>query len=639
MPDPKLSDVRMAARELDYDAAQRTVKQALLLLEQTYVHRWQKEAMHAIDPVQRLRLLLAELEGITPSDAKMTNLDFHRRMSDIFVSLRDRHTNYLLPEPYVHHVAYLPILIEAVGEVDKLEFLVTRIENAHAEDPHLQKGAEVLSWNGVPIRRAIELLAEKQPAGNPAARLALALRALTVRPLARSLEPDEDWVILGYRDRGAVHETRLDWRVHDLRDGGRPARAASMAVRASASAAVGVDLNGALIFEMRRELFHKTKSPIPTELDGLLRADVVGDSFGYLRIFSFDVANAEGFVDEVARLLQLLQEKAPNGLIIDIRGNPGGNIAAAERILHLLTPRQIKPAPLQFINTPLTLKLCRRHGETDVPGLLLKPWQNSIANSIQTGAQHSAAFAITDEISANEFGQCYYGPVVLITDPFCYSAAEIFAGGFQDHAIGDILAVGGKYTGGGGANVWSHALLTALLAGETGVEPLGDAAGMTVAIRRSLRVGPKNTGEVIEDFGVAANAVYSMSRQDVTGSNDNLIAEAIVRLMRMAKTRPARKLCISKVTRCDGGVTLELDTRNLKRVDLYLDNRPVGAITVTDDHPQPVRALTDGPPARRVRAVGYASMNGSEPVASATARVERAGVPGNVVLAAEQAPK
>jgi Peptidase family S41 len=59
-------------------------------------------------------------------------------------------------------------------------------------------------------------------------------------------------------------------------------------------------------------------------------------------------------------------------------------------------------------------------------------------------------------------GQRYYGPVVLITNARCYSATDTFTAGFADHRIGTILGVGPN-TGAGGANVWTHGLLKALL--------------------------------------------------------------------------------------------------------------------------------------------------------------------------------
>ena len=49
--------------------------------------------MHAVDPVQRLRLLQQRLDGYTERA-------FHNEMILIFIGLRDLHTNYILPEPY-----------------------------------------------------------------------------------------------------------------------------------------------------------------------------------------------------------------------------------------------------------------------------------------------------------------------------------------------------------------------------------------------------------------------------------------------------------------------------------------------------------------------------------------------------------
>src|SRR4051812_47201107 len=86
------------------------VDQALLLLEGFYVHRPLKEAMYAIRPAQRLRLLRYRLEQ-TPDGQLGSDLRFHNEMTQIFVSLRDLHTNYLLPSPYRGKIAFLPFLI------------------------------------------------------------------------------------------------------------------------------------------------------------------------------------------------------------------------------------------------------------------------------------------------------------------------------------------------------------------------------------------------------------------------------------------------------------------------------------------------------------------------------------------------
>src|SRR4029078_2826112 len=93
-----------------------------------------------------------------------------RPMREIFASTRDLHTLYLLPKPFSDRVAYLPYLIEQYFERDKNgrrveKFMISRVVDQFFEalpSPgpeviNFEPGVEVLHWNGVPIRRAIEL--------------------------------------------------------------------------------------------------------------------------------------------------------------------------------------------------------------------------------------------------------------------------------------------------------------------------------------------------------------------------------------------------------------------------------------------------------------------------------------------------
>ena len=116
---------------------------------------------------------------------------------------------------------------------------------------------------------------------------------------------------------------------------------------------------------------------------------------------------------------------------------------------------------MQFINTPLNLKIAKKHRANPV-GIDLGSWFPSMDQALQTGAAFSGAFPITPVDGANALGQEYAGPVILITDALCYSATDIFAAGFKDHKIGPVLGVDDN-TGAGGANVWTHALLKQLL--------------------------------------------------------------------------------------------------------------------------------------------------------------------------------
>src|SRR5215204_468921 len=102
----------------------RIVEQALLLLEMNYVHLPMKRAIHAVDPIQQLKLLRFQLAEWKEDLESATS--FHRRMLSIFGSTRDLRTLYLLPEPYKNCTAYLPILIEQCFDDGGERFLVTR---------------------------------------------------------------------------------------------------------------------------------------------------------------------------------------------------------------------------------------------------------------------------------------------------------------------------------------------------------------------------------------------------------------------------------------------------------------------------------------------------------------------------------
>ena len=79
------------------------VEQAILLIDQFYAHLPFKRARYATDPVQRFRIIRAELHHYP------TDLAFHDQMLQAFLRLRDAHTFYALPVPYLGAFAFLPI--------------------------------------------------------------------------------------------------------------------------------------------------------------------------------------------------------------------------------------------------------------------------------------------------------------------------------------------------------------------------------------------------------------------------------------------------------------------------------------------------------------------------------------------------
>jgi len=298
-------------------------------------------------------------------------------------------------------------------------------------------------------------------------------------------------------------------------------------------------------------------------------------SFAYVRIFTFNVQDADEFVAEFARLVELLP---PNGLIVDVRGNGGGLIYAAERLLQVLTPTEIEPSKAEFITTPLMLDLCERHAPSPLDASFdLGPWVASLRQAVSTGAVYSQARPITDPESANSRGQVYQGPVVLVTDALCYSATDMFAAGFSDHSIGRILGVADN-TGAGGANVWTHELLRILMdsphPGEAGVarnpfRSLPRGAGMRVSVRRTIRVGALE-GTPLEDLGVEPDERHEMTLGDIMHGNRDLIEQA----GRLLAAGPLHRLDFKADALADGNIELTISAQNVDRIDVFVDGRP-----------------------------------------------------------------
>jgi C-terminal processing protease CtpA/Prc len=562
------------------------VRQALILIEQNYVHLPLKRAMHAVDPVQRLKLLLQSLDQASP-DEQPSETEFHREMTDIFTSLRDLHTNYLLPAPFNAMSAFLPFIVEDYMEGGKRKYIVSHIAQGFSH-PTFVAGVEIIYWNGVPIERAVLNNAQRYAGSNREARHARGVQTLTTRALVITAPPDEEWIIVGYKpDGGTLQEIRLDWMVNPpLPAGGEGADAGT-----TSSTSLGLDLEQDTIQRIRQALFApKVVAAQKKAAEKMASGAAFGDldsvlpnvfearpvttpagTFGYLRIRTFNVTNINLFVGEFIRLVTALPQ---NGLIIDVRGNGGGVIMNGELILQILTAQRIEPEPVQFINTPLNLEMCTKNGVgSSIVDLSL--WVESMKQALQTGSAFSASYPITDREACNAVGQKYFGPVVLITDALCYSTTDIFAAGFQDHNIGPVLGVDGN-TGAGGANVWNHSLLSALLPGAGSIyKPLPNGAGMRVSMRRTLRVG-KRAGTPVEDLGVIPDDRHPMTRNDLLNSNADLINKAGSLLAPL----PVRMLNVNIQSASSTQATLNISSQGITRLDAYLDDRPVQSMDV-----------------------------------------------------------
>lgn len=199
---------------LTLDERRLLVDQALVLFEQNYVHLPLKTAMYTVNPVQSLRVLRRRLERQTPQTMPQEWI-FHAELSEIFHSVRDLHTNYLLPYPFTGKIAFLPFQIEECTGGRGSQYLVTHVIPGFSA-PGFEPGVVVTHWNGIPIATAVDLNAALYAASNTAARHSRGVQSLTVRPLKIHLPPFEEWVTVSYIDAdGSWRELRESWQIVD----------------------------------------------------------------------------------------------------------------------------------------------------------------------------------------------------------------------------------------------------------------------------------------------------------------------------------------------------------------------------------------------------------------------------------------
>ena len=538
------------------------------VLEGVYAHLPQKRAMYGQDPVQRLRLLEQRVRHTT-ADKPLALSEFHRSMAEILTDLRDAHTRYVVGLNAGHLlVDMLPLMVEHFTEADQSRgYLVSKVtpmsdkDEARFAKAGFVAGVEITHWNAVPIDRAVELYSVNETGGRDDAKRARALESLTLRPRYFMLPPDSDWVTVTYRpvdstaatggqaaDHDQTRDIRLNWcclKIGDLDelDSERPAdyaramnpaaesarRAKKMLFATNAWHDQDIDSNSSKTKSKRTHTNTRTltRSALPTMDDAqdlgrfsrnahVSQHEFEGQAYGYLRLWSFDLLDDVGFVNTVANAVSQLPK---NGLIVDVRSNPGGLIWAAERLLQLFTPNTIEPTRFSMLASDVT----RSMASAPQNRWRLEAWRRSLDAAIANADLYSAAIPMTARDRCNDVGQSYSGPVLCVVDANTYSAGDLFAAGFIDNRIGPMVSVDGG-TGAGGANVWTEAeLLAALPAGFNGIRALPEGVSYTVAIRRASRAGLVGGGG-IEDVGVTGNFEIALTRDDLLDNNRDLLS-------------------------------------------------------------------------------------------------------------------
>jgi len=194
-----------------------------------------------------------------------------------------------------------------------------------------------------------------------------------------------------------------------------------------------------------------------------------------------------------------------------------------------------------------------------------------------TGGRFSAGRPITSPQHANEVAQHYFGPVTLVTNAATYSAADIFAAGFEDQELGPVIGLD-ETTGGGGANCWFyHDDITIALGVDAAAttKNLPRGINMQFAVRQCSRIGKTNDGVPIEEIGVQTTEEnrYRMTRDDILAERPwGLLQYAVARLFK--SSRSARYDLATSLVDDGKERRVEVRTRNIDRLDFFINGRP-----------------------------------------------------------------
>lgn len=128
-----------------------------------------------------------------------------------------------------------------------------------------------------------------------------------------------------------------------------------------------------------------------------VKNELIDDHYGYIRISQFQESTADNVVKSITELKDKAKDKQLNGLVLDLRNNPGGILTGAIKVSDIFLDQ-------------------------------LKLKDNSIIVSTKGRVKdiESTAYARTPDLSAGL-------PIVVLVNNGSASASEIVAGALQDH--------------------------------------------------------------------------------------------------------------------------------------------------------------------------------------------------------------
>ena len=482
-----------------------------------------------------------------PSNDGTSNWDFFKHVTEIVARIGDPHTAVQLPDKLSSYTGFVPFLIEGYFdyETGRDRYYISHIiegaelENVAVGDEVLEingqgtshrLSASLSSTNGVfapgvrPDRRYLDqltivpldvLLADE----NSAASL-----TLTLRHNGKTVDHEHAYLFsqLGLETSRVNQEAETE-RQRFFGD----VRAELFAPRSKAEEESAADE------KLTREEI-ENRPHLRIEKISLNEGEHSKKQICYIRLYALASGDRTKFVNEVIAPIEARRAEF-DGVIIDVRSCRGGSIRIADQLTARCAGRPIERIKGQFRNTRLNEAYCRRRANKIK---MYRAWADSIRTRAAEGLLYSAALPFAEEAhldpppSAAGNGDI---PKLMIIDQYTASAAEVFAAGFADHGLGEVLGVQPTTAGACSHGVRLNKLMMEGVNDNNYPYDRESAIGrLKLSLCRLVRSG-KNAGEIIEGKGVRADVIVPLTKNDVMGNNQDLLTAAITRLMEQRK--------------------------------------------------------------------------------------------------------
>ncbi|KAI9090855.1 hypothetical protein DFS34DRAFT_342832 [Phlyctochytrium arcticum] len=477
---------------------------------------------------------IASFSDILKNAANMTNKDFSYAMARHALSLRDLHTNFDIGGQHSCYSLGTPYSFDFVMS-DDIVMNPQVVVRAVSQDPEYNalfppealaiKPGDLLDTIDGKSFRDYWLSAQNMTGGaNQFGGYRQALSMLMIQSSTTYPLPTNNEIEFGFR-QGTGKSTIV--KVPYVAQGGRDCIRNAPKERDTAPPPLpppkrkdaSSNLPPAQIFPGRFGNFQDTES------------NIVFHKTYKAKDFTMGVVRLDSFNDDPDKVIgiirTLLTDTLSNtdGILFDVRLNPGGEIAIAERIIQWFAG-VTEPVRTQAINHPTNHFIfgnqSRANDEFRADRFALQ--------SAAPSDKFAKPIGFLPVGQLNTDGHAYLKPIAVLTDAQCYSACDFFCAGMQDSGAAIIFGEDPQ-TGAGGANVFGLKKNLQGLAptifkplpfeGSLGKDennrtiPIPGTSDMRVAFRRVVRIG-RNAGKILEDTGVLVDEVIRPTLAEIT---------------------------------------------------------------------------------------------------------------------------